>query len=180
MIQFRPNFLHELVQDLYEGQPNNIIEHEIKQLLEDVHGKGNFWEKVLAKHMHEHTSILKRNAWYRDFTDNSDAKFCTVVRYTSGVFQATIGGVGNKIGPLRVCMCQPGDRLHKLYFMLIPYEYYSKLSGHPIKITFQNFKPIGEIWDRFQCSFAEVTKSLSEKPKVVYTDEYQLLLEVPQ
>lgn len=153
---FEPMYLHQLVDFLYEGSSKEIKDHEIGQILADDHSKGRFWERVLAKCM-PHTVILERNAPHRDYDDDSDAKFAMLTRYASGAMQATISGVKNKIGDLRVCMCVRGQHMHRVYFMRIPYEYYSMLSGHPIKISFQNFVPMGAVWDRFQCSFKQVT-----------------------
>jgi hypothetical protein len=173
---FEPKFLHQLVDNLYEDQHTIIKEHELKRILETDNNKGMFWEKVLEKHM-PFTKRLKANAWYKDFADGTDAKFATAVRYTSGVFQATIGNVENKTGHLRVCMVGPGDKNRKLYFMVIPPSYYRK-SPHPIKITFKNFYPMGEAWDKYQCSFQEVTNPIVDiNSEVVYTDDYQYLLE---
>ena len=158
--KFKPKFLHELVNYLYEDKPEIIRQHELEQILIDAHGKGNFWEHVLAKSM-PHTVILERNAPYRDYADNSDAKFCMVGNYNNSIQrQATISGTKNKIGPLRVCMCFKGDKVHKVYFMLIPHEVHSKLKGENIKITFENFRPIGALWDKYQCSFEEVTRKI--------------------
>lgn len=153
--KFNPKFLHELVDYLYDTQPKVIKDFALNQILEDDQSKGRFWEKVIAKSM-THAVLLERNAPYRDYSDNSDAKFCMLVRYSSGTMQATISGVENKIGDLRVCICVRGQNVHRLYFLRIPYSYYSKLSGYPIKITFKHFTPIGEVWDKFNCSFTEV------------------------
>jgi hypothetical protein len=62
--------------------------------------------------------------------------------------------------------------------MLIPPEYHTKL-GSPLKVTFRNnTAPIGEAWDKFQCSFQDVIKPIIDiKSNVVYTDDYQMLLE---
>jgi hypothetical protein len=153
--KFNPKFLHELVDYLYEDESQEVRNFALKQMLKDDQLKGRFWEQVLAKGM-LHTVILERNAHYRDYADNSDAKFAMVCRYADGRMQATISGIEKKIGDLRICMGMPGANLHRIYFMRIPYSYYSKRSKHPLKITFQNFVPVGDIWDRFQCSFQEV------------------------
>jgi hypothetical protein len=74
-------------------------------------------------------------------------------------------------------MVGPGDKNRKLYFMVIPPSYYRK-SPHPIKITFKNFYPMGEAWDKYQCSFQEVTNPIVDiNSEVMYTDDYQYLLE---
>jgi hypothetical protein len=180
--KFKPQFLHEMVKDLYED--DKIFEHKLKELLEDSNSRGSFWEQVLEKYMREHTKRLKRNAWYMDFDDGTDAKFTVASTRTSGrgSYQATIN-YENKTGPLRVCMTfiGAGYKYHRLYFMLIPHSYYSTLNNNnsPIKITFSNFKPIGDIWDKFQCTWEEVIspyRAVEVSTKVVHTDEYQYLL----
>jgi hypothetical protein len=64
---------------------------------------------------------------------------------------------------------------------MIPYEFYSTRNPtSPLKITFERFRPIGEIWDEFQCSWEKVISpvlTVDKNKKVVYTDEYQLLLD---
>lgn len=157
--KFNPKTLHDLVNFCYDTWSDERKDHEITHLLEDDHSKGRFWEKCLSKAMKDHTRLLERNAWYMDFDDRSDAKFATSSRNDAGAFQATIN-YGNKVGPLRVCLCVVGQHIHKVYFLMIPHEYYSTLRGHPIKITFSNFRPIGKIWEKFQCSWADVTKKL--------------------
>lgn len=173
--KFKPVFLHDLVNDLYEDKPDVIKEHALKEIFESENNKGVFWERCLEKWM-PFTERLKHNAWHRDFTDNTDAKLATAIRYSNNASQATIGGLENKIGHLRVCLVAPGDK-RKVFFMLIPPEYY-KRSKHPIKVTFNNFVPSGAVWDKFQCSWEEVIAPIVDtEPEIVYTDEYQLLLE---
>lgn len=152
---FKPKTLNELVDYYYDNLSVDVREHELRQLLKDDHGKGRFWERVLGKAMQTHTKLLKNNAWHKDFSDGSDAKFATSVRMTNGTFQATINNFQTKVGPLRVCLCVVGADIHKTYYMMIPHSYYSKLK-HPMKITFSNFRPIGKIWEQFQCSWDDV------------------------
>jgi hypothetical protein len=160
--EFNPKFLHELVYDLYEDEADSVKEFMVKEILKDVNNKGNFWERVLAKHMKHHTKLLEHNAWYMDFDDGTDAKFATSVRYESGVFQASIG-IENKTGTLRVCMVNLGDKFHKLYFMMIPYSFYSTRNPEsPLKVTFRNFQPYGDIWDRFRCTWEDVISSVDK------------------
>jgi hypothetical protein len=158
--KFNPKFLHELVDDLYENESDSVRSFAMREFWQDGQIKGQFWERVLEKHM-PHTSRCLRNTAHMDYYDWTDAKFASACRYkTTGVWQATISNVATKIGTLRVCLSLKGTKFHKLYFMLIPHSYYSKLSGHPIKITFKNFAPYGDIWDKFQCSFEEVTQEI--------------------
>ena len=157
--KFKPIFLQDLVNFLYEDQPLAVRDFKIKELLSHDTNKGFFWKRVLAKAM-PHTVLLERNSWFRDYSDGSDAKFAVAGHYAKGPLVATIHKQ-NKIGPLRVCICVPGQFSHRVYFMLIPYEYHSKLNpDSPIKITMKNFTPYGEIWDRFRCSWEEVTKPI--------------------
>ena len=177
--KFNPRFLHELIDDLYDGQSEDVRKFITEEILLDSNNKGTFWERCLAKHM-PHTILLGKNTWYKDFSDGTDAKFATAVRYASGVFQASIG-IENKTGPLRICMAAPGQKHRKVFFMLIPYEFYSTRNPtSPLKVTFESFRPIGEIWDQFQCSWEKVISpvaTVDKNTKVVYTDEYQLLLD---
>lgn len=157
--KFKPVFLEDLVNYLYEDECVEVRKFKIKELLSIDTNKGHFWERVLAKGM-PHTVLLERNAWFMDYADGSDAKFAVAGHYTKGPLVATIHKQ-NKLGPLRVCICVPGHHHHKVYFMLIPYEYHSKLTPNtPIKVVIKDFTPHGEIWDRFRCSWEEVTKKI--------------------
>jgi hypothetical protein len=177
--KFNPKFLHELIDDLYADQSKDVRKFITEEILLDSNNKGTFWERCLAKNM-PHTTLLGKNTWHKDFSDGTDAKFATAVRYASGVFQASIG-IQNKTGPLRVCMAAPGQTHRKLFFMLIPYEFYSTRNPtSPLKVTFESFRPIGEIWDAFQVTWEQVISpvlKVDKNKEIVYTDEYQLLLD---
>lgn len=177
--KFDPQFLHELVNNLHESETESVRSFMIREIVKDNNNKGAFWESVLAKHM-PHTIRLLHNAWHKDFSDGTDAKFASAVRYESGAYQASIG-IENKTGTLRVCMIAPGAESRRLFFMLIPYEFYSTRNPNsPLKITFENFRPIGEIWDNYRCSWEEVISpilTVDNNTQVVYTDEYQLLID---
>lgn len=151
---FNPKFLHDLVHDLYDDPV--IRAHEYQRIFDDQNSSGFFWEQVLAKHM-VHTKICeKRNQKGMDFTDTTDGKFAMAGRYSdSEQRQATIG-IENKIGTLRVCLCYQSQHYHRLFFMRIPHEAYSKVKNKNIKITFTNFAPSGAWWDKYQCSWKEV------------------------
>lgn len=153
-IVFKPRFLNDLVDNLYENEA--IREHELKRLFEDQNSSGYFWEKVLEKHM-KHTQLCeKRNEKGRDFLDGTDAKFAMAGRYTNSFARQATIGIENKIGTLRVCLCFKGDKMHKVFFMKIPHEAYRDLKGQNIKITFKDFTPYGDFWDKFRCSWEEV------------------------
>lgn len=176
---FKPALLQDLVNFLYVDEHESVREFKVKEILSNDNNKGTFWENVLAKAMH-HTTLLERNAWYMDFDDGTDAKFAQAGYYTKGPLVASIN-IENKTGTLRVCLCVKGGVHHKVYFMLIPYSYYSKLNPKsPIKVTISNFSPCGKIWDQFRCSWEEVIQPITKVDtiqEIVYTDEYQLLLE---
>ena len=184
-MDFNPKFLNELVEDLHLNKSKPIKEIITEQILKSDLDKGKFWEQVLAKHM-PHTNLLK-NGWYMDFDDGTDAKFATLSNIGSkknglSTFQATIH-IRNKTGPLRVCMCAttPGSNNPKVYFMYIPFEGYKSFLDrtnefgipHPIKITFSNFSPYGELWNKYQTNFKGVTrqaKNFDNYTNIVYTD----------
>lgn len=182
---FKPVFLDDLVDFLYENESPEVKKFKTKELLSHDNNKGLFWESVLAKAMAFHTVPLKFNAWHMDFSDGTDAKFAQFHRWSPsgtrcvGTKAATIN-CSNKTGPLRICLCVQGQYHHKLYFMFIPYEYHSKnYPKHPLKITFdKNFKPCGDAWEKFNCSWEEVIKPLVANPITPkYFDEYQFLIE---
>lgn len=157
--KFEPKFLHELFDSLY----GNIIK-EAKdlfwdQIINEEAARGTFWEKVLEKHMLFTKRHAKRNQIGSDFLDFTEGKFAGGARYSAdGTIQATIGGVENKTGTLRVCLCAWGQHSHKVYFMLIPYEEYSTWKS-PAKITLRaNSTPIGPLWDKYRCSFQDVIR----------------------
>lgn len=184
-MSFNPKFLSELVNDLHSDKSVQIRQHIMESILNDDQNKGQFWEQVLAKHM-GHTKLLEGNEWYRDFDDNSDAKFATLSNLENkqsgrSNFQATIH-INNKIGTLRVCICAtlPGVMNPKVYFLLIPYEGYKKYLEktndegipHPIKISFSNFNPHGDVWQKYQTNFEGVCKPLKvdNNSNIYYTD----------
>ena len=158
MSNFNPIFLDDLIDYVYGDKPKILLEFIKKSALTTKESKGDLWEKALDKAM-DHTELLPANTPHMDFDDTSDAKFCTVTRYSGdGRFEATIGGISAKKGPLRVCICLdlPGTSKKKLYFLLIPYEFYSKRKGTNLKVYFKNYIPYGDIWNRFRCSWKEV------------------------
>lgn len=182
---FNPKFLDELIEDLYKDKSTHIKQYIVEQILSSDLDKGKFWEQVLAKHM-PHTKLLK-NGWYMDFDDGTDAKFATLSnierkKNASSTFQATIH-IKNKTGPLRVCMCAttPGSSKQKVYFMYIPFEGYKSFLErtnehgipHPIKITFSNFSPYGDLWSKYQTNFQGVIRpveNFDNNSNFVYTD----------
>jgi hypothetical protein len=157
--KFEPKFLHELFDSLYGNIIKEAKDLFWEQILNEEAARGSFWEKVLEKHMLFTKRHAKRNQIGSDFLDFTEGKFAGGARYSAdGTVQATIGGVENKTGTLRVCLCAWGQHSHKVYFMLIPYEEYSTWKS-PAKITLRaNSTPIGPLWDKYQCSFQDVIR----------------------
>lgn len=158
------NFLHELIDYLHGDRPYEVRSYIMEQIAKTVdNNKGLFWEKVLAKAMKEHTTLLGRNAKGRDFTDNSDAKFATFYKRADGVFEASVSNVRTKIGDLRVCLCIPGSNYHRVFFLLIPnhaFQQYAK-GSHALKFTLMaGSSNISGKLTKYLCSFDEVTQKL--------------------
>jgi len=163
----------KVLQDMLRVAYPEDSEEEIKKMVTRARDNevnlGIIWERVAHMFM-ESERLLKNTAW-RDSEDGSDMKFCKVVRMSNkrnsaNTFQATIT-TKKKIGYLRVCIWDPFTR-DCLHFMLIPHSYYSKLNGHPLKITFQNFMPIGKHWDVYRCSFKDVVKTVEDNSKEIH------------
>jgi len=122
-------FLHELVDYLHGDKIYEVRSYIMSEIAKTTdNNKGHFWEKCLSKKMSDHTKLLGRNAFGRDFSDNTDAKFATYYRRTDGVFEASVGNIRNKVGDLRVCLCLPGEHYHRLFFLYIPYEAYQRFT----------------------------------------------------
>lgn len=70
-----------------------------------------------------------------DFNDNSDSKYCTVF-YDKSTNYATISGLRNKTGKLRVMVYEP--KTEKNYFFIVPHKIYAPYqnSGDSLKIYF--------------------------------------------
>lgn len=151
--------LDQLINYLHEDKSPDVKQFIINQIAKSVDSnKGYFWEDVLEKAMKSHTTRLHGNAVGRDFDDDTDAKFATFYRKSSGIYEASISGIKNKIGTLRVCLCVPGQGYHRVMFMRIPksaYERYA-LGSNAIKFT---MSPTGNIQgplSKYRCSFDEV------------------------
>jgi len=147
--------------DLVKYRHPNASAETIATLLESELSTGALWENVLADLMKDHTTQLPRNAWYKDYTDGTDAKFAVAGRVyqrtgtpSSSIIYATVNHK-NKTGTLRVCLCDSSSK--QLFYMLIPHSHYSKYTG-PLKINFSCFRPIGNHWNNFQCKFTDVYK----------------------
>lgn len=155
--------LHELIDFLHGDKPYEVRNYIMSEIAKTTdNNKGRFWEQVLYKAMKNHTLLLEGNAVGRDFSDNTDAKFATFYKKNKGLgdYQASIGNIRTKIGPLRVCLCVPGQTYHKVYFLFIPYESYQYYTYGSDSIKFglsPSGKPTGKM-AQYLCSFEEVTK----------------------
>jgi hypothetical protein len=99
-----------------------------------------------------------------DFSDKSDSKYSTVTYY--GTAYATIAGIKNKIGMLRVMVHEP--KTNKNYFFRIPHKVYAPYvnkndslkvyfdkNGNPRRPTRENIRY--DLWDH-ECSAKEWAK----------------------
>ena len=169
-------FLYDLVNYLYEdSQPESVKLFLQEQYAKTIdQNKGFFWEKVLEKKMKEHTKLLGGRTVGRDFEDNTDAKFSTFYKKDHGLgdWQASVSNIRSKIGPLRVCLCVPGDRLHRVHFLFIPREAVIPYLEGSDALKFglgPGGMPTSKLM-KYACSFNEVSK-----PFQVATQKRQLV-----
>jgi hypothetical protein len=167
--------IFELLQHAYPNDTENDTNKLIQRAKAGEVNLGIIWERVCSEHLG--FDRLRPNAAWMDHKDGSDSKFASVVRMNnrrnaSNCFQATFS-TRNKIGYLRICMWNPITDL--LYYMLVPYEYYVKFKGNPMKITFQAFNPKGVHWDQYQCDFKTVTGKVADNSKQVYNTNIRQL-----
>lgn len=88
-----------------------------------------------------------------DWEDGTDGKFVmTSINNGTKQFQISLGGIKNKTGTLRVCVCARQNN-YKLYFMLIPYSVYSQWPTNtysPLKLSFTKHGiPTGPKWKEY-------------------------------
>jgi hypothetical protein len=167
--------MFELLQYAYPDDTDEAILTTISRAKAGEINVGIIWERICRQYLG--FEKLRPNTAWRDHEDFSDSKFAKVVRINNfrnspNCRQATIN-TKNKIGELRVCLWDPIT--DKLYYMLIPYEYYIQFKGHPIKITFQDFNPKGKHWDQYQCNFDTVVGTVANKSKEVYNTNIRIL-----
>jgi hypothetical protein len=102
------------------------LEEAIEFLWKDnVINVGELAERALVKK----NKKLKQNSRGQkgsDFNDDSDSKYSTVCYY-DGTAYATIAGIKNKIGMLRVMVHEP--KTNKNYFFRIPHKVYAPYVG---------------------------------------------------
>jgi hypothetical protein len=141
------------------GTKNVILLDQIKK---GEIALGSIWENVLTEFM-DFTTKTSVNFQSMDWEDGTDGKFTMASLNAAVQKKISLGGLKNKIGTLRACICSPDDDF-KLYFFLIPHSYYSKLPTNtqsPIKVYFDlNGKPKGVGWERiknFEVTFDQVS-----------------------
>lgn len=145
---------------------------------------GAIWENVLTEFM-PFTEQSKLNCIAQDWEDGTDAKFVmTSINDDTKSLFTSLGGIKNKTGTLRVCICSRQDN-YKLYFMLIPYSVYSNWPTNtqsPLKLAFdKNGKPKGSKWQEYSglvVSFSMVCEPMKEvvfKGKSVMSKYTELL-----
>ena len=130
--------------------------HDFSLLLQHINSgeisMGFLWENVLTEFM-PFTEQSKLNCMSRDWEDGTDAKFVmTSINDQTKDLTISLGGIKNKTGTLRVCICSRQDN-YKLYFMLIPYSVYSNWPTNtqsPLKLAFdKSGKPKGSKWQEY-------------------------------
>lgn len=126
---------------------------------------GELAEKAIVKKNKKHKQ-MKKNSKGSDFIDGSDSKYCTVF-YDKTTNYASVGGLRNKTGKLRVMVYEP--KTQKNYFFIIPHKIYAPYQPNntTLKIYFTkdgdprktsragNTRP--NLW-RHECSIEEWTK----------------------
>lgn len=165
-------FLHKLIDYVYEDDIHEVRKHVVKQVVKSKdNNKGYLWEQALAKAMKGHTKWLGGNTKGMDFSDGSDAKIAVFYQKKSGlryVWEASVSGIGNKKGPLRVCLVVPGENYHRLFFMFIPYNAYQEYINGSDALKFGlNSKgvPTSPLFEKFQCDWVQVAKPYTFEPK---------------
>lgn len=156
--------INDLIDYLYCDQSEDTKKFIVEQLVKDPDSnKGFFWEKVLAKAMAGTAILLGKNTKGMDFDDYSDAKFCVFGRKKGSTgMEASISGIRNKVGTLRVCLCVPGQHFHRLMYMLIPHEAYApyKSGSKALKVSLSPRGNVQGPLSKYVCSFNEVIKKL--------------------
>ena len=96
---------------------------------------GELTEKALVKKSKKKLKQNKKNAKGSDFKDKSDSKYCTVY-YDKSTNYATVSGLRNKTGKLRVMVYEP--KTQKNYYFIIPHHVYAPYqhTGDSLKIYF--------------------------------------------
>jgi hypothetical protein len=155
-------YLTDLVEYVHSNRSIETKKYIIHQMVKTVDSnKGYLWEEVLEKAM-SHTTRLPGNSVGMDFTDTTDAKLARFSRKkNASTLEASISGIANKVGPLRVCLLVPGHEFHRLMYMFIPYEAYAPyIRGHSsaLKVTLSPRGNVQGPLSKYVCSFDEVCK----------------------
>jgi hypothetical protein len=127
---------------------------------------GAVWENALSNFM-PFTQQCSLNSMAMDWEDGTDGKFVMTSINDAADLKVSLGGIKNKTGTLRVCVCSRQDN-YKLYFMLIPYAVYSKWPTNtcsPLKLAFSRTgMPKGSKWEEYKnlvVPFSMVSASMS-------------------
>lgn len=160
------NFLHELVDYLHGDKTYDVRNYIMEQTAKmKDNNKGHFWESVLAKGM-THTILLGGNTVGMDFSDGTDAKFATFYKRADGVFEASVSNIRTKVGPLRVCLCVPGQSYHRVFFLFIPHDAFQKYTAGSDALKFTLNSKTGMVsgtLTKFLCSFEDVCQKYETK-----------------
>jgi len=102
---------------------------------QDLINVGELAEKAIVKKSKKKLEKNKKNAKGSDFKDKSDSKYSTVF-YDKSTNYATVSGLKNKTGKLRVMVYEP--KTQKNYFFIIPHKVYAPYqhTGDSLKIYF--------------------------------------------
>jgi hypothetical protein len=131
--------------------------HDKELMLQHINSSeiamGSIWENALSMFM-PFTQKCSLNNMAMDWEDGTDGKFVmTSVNNDIKQLKVSLGGINNKTGTLRVCICSRQDN-YRLYFMLIPYSVYSNWPTNtqsPLKLVFDKAgKPKGSKWKEYE------------------------------
>lgn len=131
--------------------------HDQKLILQHINSgeisMGAVWENALSEFM-PFTEKSSLNSMAHDWEDGTDGKFVmTSINDNIKQLKVSLGGIKNKTGTLRVCICSRQDN-YKLYFMLIPFHIYSTWPTNthsPLKLSFnREGKPTGKKWEEYK------------------------------
>lgn len=150
------------------GYDNHDKELMLQHINSSEIAMGSIWENALSMFM-PFTKKCSLNNMAMDWEDGTDGKFVmTSVNNNTKEFKVSLGGITNKTGTLRVCVCSRQDN-YKLYFMLIPYSVYRNWPTNtqsPLKLAFDRAgMPKGSKWKEYEglvVPFSLVSASMSD------------------
>lgn len=121
----------------YHVRNKTLTFNDVIKLLwqQDLINVGELAEKALVQKSKKKLIKKKKNAKGSDFKDGSDSKYITVF-YDKFTNYASVGGLKNKTGKLRVMVFEPKTK--KNYFFIIPHRVYAPYqhNGDSLKIYF--------------------------------------------